>query len=167
MSTGSEFSSERSPSRVAFLEESRVRVLFVADRADVSGEIRECLAKFSYCDFDVVLESDLTRAAARIRGPVFDLLLVDGALAGVRRSALVDLASELATRLPVVVLSGTESLDSAGSATPVAGAERLALRAPLDAADLPSLLVRTLQRARRLGAVALPPVFFRLERSAA
>ena len=164
MSSGSEFSSESSPSRVAFLEESRVRVLFVADRAEVSGEIRECLAKFSHCDFDVTLEGDLTRAAARIRGQAFDLLLLDGALAGVRRSALVDLASELASRLPVVVLTGTESLIPVHVA--VAGADRPPLRAPFDDADLPSVLIRTLRRAGRLGTVALPPVFFRIERSA-
>lgn len=166
MSSGSEFSSESSLSRVAFLEESRVRVLFVADRAEVSGEIRECLAKFSYCDFDVMLEGDLTRAAAQIRGLAFDLLLLDGALAGVRRSALVDLASELASRLPVVVLTGTESMIPAHVAAAVAGADRPPLRAPFDEADLPSVLIRTLRRAGRLGTVALPPVFFRIERSA-
>ncbi len=166
MSSGSEFSSESRPSRVAFLEESRVRVLFVADRAEVSSEIRECLAKFSYCDFDVMLEGDLTRAAAQIRGLAFDLLLLDGALAGVRRSALVDLASELASRLPVVVLTGTESLSPVRAAALEAGAERGLMRAPFDEADLPSVLVRTLRRAGRLGTVALPPVFFRIERSA-
>ncbi len=166
MSSGSEFSSESSPSRVAFLEESRVRVLFVADRAEVGGEIRECLAKFSHCDFDVVLEGDLTHAAAQIRGQLFDLLLLDGGLASIRRSALVDLASELASRLPVIVLTGTEFLSPARADAPLAGADRPPLRAPFDDADLPSVLVRTLRRARRLGTVALPPVFFRIERSA-
>lgn len=166
MSSGSEFSSEPSPSRVAFLEESRLRVLFVADRAEVSGEIRECLAKFSHCNFDVVLEGDLTRAAAQIRGQLFDLLLLDGALAGVRRSALVDLASELAARLPVVVLTGTESLGHVRVGVPEAGAGRGPMRASFDDADLPSVLIRTLRRAGRLGTVALPPVFFRIERSA-
>jgi CheY-like chemotaxis protein len=142
---------------LVFLDESRMRVLLVADRPAVAAGIRAVLEKSSRCFFELAHELDLARAAARIRGPIFDLLLVDLGLSGVRRAAVVDVASELSTRLPVVALSGTEAFPIAESP------HGHAFHARLDEADLPSLLMRTRRRARRLGAVALSPVFCRLD----
>ncbi|MBK7949030.1 MAG: response regulator transcription factor [Deltaproteobacteria bacterium] len=139
------------------LDESRMRILLVADRPAVAAGIRAVLEKSSRCLFELAHELELARAAARLRGPIFDLLLIDLGLSGVRRAAVIDVASELSTRLPVVALSGTEAfaISEARSAH--------VFHARLHEADLPSLLLRTRRRARRLGAVALAPVFCRLD----
>jgi len=151
MQSRPERTSETGSPDLVLLDESRMRVLLVADRPRLLAGVRTVLEKSSRCFFDLDHELDLTSAAARIRGPVFDLLLVDLGLSAVRRSALIDVANELSTRIPVVALSGTESL-----AAP-------ALDDRLEAADLPALLLRTRRRARRLGAVAIAPVFCRLD----
>lgn len=157
MHSRSERTSESGSSDLVFVEDSRMRVLLVAERPRLVAGVRAVLEKSSRCVFELEHELDLTRAAARIRGPVFDLLLIDLALGGSRRSALVDGASELATRIPVVALAGTESLyASAGSAEPLVDDR-------LETADLPTLLLRTRRRASRLGTVALAPVFCRLD----
>ncbi|MBY0399037.1 hypothetical protein K2X89_01995 [Myxococcota bacterium] len=150
-----------------FLDESSMRVLLVADRPRLVAGLRAVLEKSSRCRFELTHEQELAQAAARIRGPVFDLLVIDLALAGHRRSAVVDVASELATRLPVVALSGTEALVVAGSSAAIDARDRLLqddlLSERLEAAELPALLMRTRRRARRLGAMALSPVFCRFD----
>lgn len=152
-----ESSNEPGDASAARVAEGRVRILFVADRDPLAALIRGALEK-SLGDFEVAVESALDLAAERIERERFDLLLLDLALASVRRSALMDRASELASRLPVVALSGTESIGqtTATSARPFADL--------LEEADLAAVLHRTLRRARRLGTFALPPVFCRLER---
>jgi len=143
-----------------FLDESCMRVLLVADRRWLAVEIRAVLEKSTRCCFELVHASDLPGAAACIPRERLDLMLLDLALAGVHRSAVVDVASELATRLPVVALSGTEPPpDLDRDADP-------GLRGPLERVDLPELLLTTRRRARRLGCVSLPPVFCRLDRRA-
>jgi DNA-binding NarL/FixJ family response regulator len=134
-----------------------MRVLLVADRMVLAREIRGVLEKTSGCVFEIVHALDPGHAAAQIQGTLFDLLLLDLGLGGIRRSALVDIASDLATRLPVVTLSGTEALPADHAAS------SHGLRSRLEEADLPAVLFRTRRRARRLGAVALAPVFCRLE----
>lgn len=147
----------RSPDSV-FLDESRMRVLLVADRPWLAAEIRAVLDKSSVCCFELVHELDLPQAAECVPRDRFDLLLLDLGLADIHRSALVDVASDLATRLPVVALSGTESWPHLDPEVDPG------LRGPLERVDLPGLLLRTRRRARRLGCVSLSPVFCRLER---
>jgi DNA-binding NtrC family response regulator len=158
MSTGPDYPSEAPAASSARLESARMRVLFVADRSLLAAEVRSVLEKSQRGDFELVLERGLDAATHRLHGERFDLLLLDLALVDTRRSLLVDRASELATRLPVVALSGTESF---GQLDP--GAPR-SIRAELEEADLAAVLHRTLRRAQRLGTVALAPVFCRLER---
>lgn len=159
MRTGPEFPSEAIAASPARSTDRHVRILFVADRALLAAPLRGVLEKSLNGDFEIVLEPLLDQAVLRIQRERFDLLLLDLALADVRRSALMDRASELATRLPVVALSGTESL---GLADPVG--PQTSLRDRLEEADLAAVVHRTLRRARRLGTFALPPVFCRLER---
>lgn len=137
--------------------EGRVRILLVADRDPLAVLVCRALEK-SLGDFEVAVELALDPAAARVEREPFDLLLLDLALAEVRRSALMDRASELAARLPVVALSGTESIGRGGASA------AYPLDELLEEADLAAVLHRTLRRARRLGTFALPPVFCRLER---
>lgn len=158
MSTGPDHSSEAPAATRARFESAPMRILFVADHARLAAEIRSVLEKSPRGDFELVLERGLDAATQRLHAERFDLLLLDLALADARRSVLVDRASELATRLPVVALSGTESLATLAPGAP------WSIRALLEEADLAAVLHRTLRRARRLGAVALAPVFCRLER---
>lgn len=169
MQSRPERTSEPGSPDLVFLDESRMRVLIVADRPRLVAGVRAVLEKSSRCLFDLDHALDLTQAAARIRGPVFELLLIDLGLGGVRRSDVVDVANELATRIPVVALSGTESLfPSAPSAPSLPSTRSPRSDEPvpherLEAADLPALILRTRRRACRLGAVALAPVFCRLD----
>jgi CheY-like chemotaxis protein len=155
----------RSP-RPARVEEAGVRVLFVADPSPVRSEIRQCLEKTLHCRFELVLECDLERAVAGVQGGGFDVLLLDLGLAGLPRRALVDRAHEIVSRLPVVLLSGTESLRARlvveGSGSAAAPASELL---ELEEVDLPGTLIQTLRRARRLGTAPVSPVFCRLERT--
>lgn len=157
MSTGTEYPNEASTAMAASLEGDRMRVLLVADRVPLAAAIQSVLEKSPRGDFELVVERDLACAARRIQAERVDLLLLDLALADVRRSVLVDRASELATRLPVVALSGTEAF------APNPSDSSRALQDQLEEADLAAVLQRTLRRARRLGSVALAPVFCRLE----
>lgn len=157
MGMGPEFSSDSNAEHFESFAQTRVRVLFVVDRSLLAASLRGALEK-SLVEFEIVVEPVLDRAAERIERERFDLLLLDLALAEIRRSVLVDRASALASRLPVVALSGTESIDPGLITNPRSLAELL------DEADLAAVLHRTLRRARRLGTFALAPVFCRLER---
>jgi DNA-binding NtrC family response regulator len=160
MRTGPEFSNDvNAAGLAASRSDAVVRILFVADRARLAHAIQSAFEKSLPGPFHLEVEPLLDQAALRIHHERFDLLLLDLALAGTRRSVLMDRASELATRLPVVALSGTESLGVAGS-----GGTHGSHRDPLEEADLAAVVHRTLRRARRLGTFALTPVFCRLER---
>src|SRR5678815_4457112 len=58
MHDGSEFLPEPGPARVAFLDAASVEVLLVADRGGLASELRECLAKFTACAFEVAEETE-------------------------------------------------------------------------------------------------------------
>ena len=102
MSTGAEYSSHRPRSEDARIDETFVRILFVEERSDVADEVRRSLGETGRGSFEVVRETSLVRAAAQIRGDSFDLLLVDPQLPDIERSAVLELANDLAHRLPVV-----------------------------------------------------------------
>lgn len=144
-----------------------MRVLLVSDPSRVRSEIQQSLAKATQCLFEVVLASDLEQAVASIQAEDVDLVVLDLALAGMPRRGLVDRAHELAARLPVVLLSGTASLEAglAAEAGMPIGAP-VSERLELEEVDLPGLLIQTLRRARRLGTAPVSPVFCRLERTA-
>ncbi len=160
MRTGPESASEASASGTAESPGApRGCILVVADRAPLARAICSVLEKSLPGDFEFRIEPVLERAAGRVQRERFDLLLLDLALADTRRAELMDRASELATRLPVVALSGTEDLGPADAIGAFAS-----FSDPLEEADLAAVLHRTLRRARRLGTFALAPVFCRLER---
>lgn len=161
MSTGAEFAGRRPRSEDARPDERHVRVLLVGARSLVLDEIRVCLDATGRASFDVVLESDLVDAAAQIRGEQFDLLLMDPQLPGVDRSSALELASDLAHRLPVVVLTGTEVLDRADEGM------RRRLADCVEEADVAGKLLSAIRRARRLGTGVMTPIFCRLEGLAA
>jgi len=158
MSTGAEYSSHRPRSEDARIDETFVRILFVEERSDVADEVRRSLGETGRGSFEVVRETSLVRAAAQIRGDSFDLLLVDPQLPDIERSAVLELANDLAHRLPVSRTTGTEELEGAPRDL------RDLIRERLVQADLPRKLLSAIRRARRLGTGVMTPEFCRLER---
>lgn len=155
MTTAAEFARHRPHAEEARVDERYVRVLFVEDRTDLAEEIRSSLGRAQRGSFEIVRENDFVTAAARVDS--FDLLLVDLSLGDVDRSAAIELANELAHRLPVVVLAGTEGLAEPGRAS-----DR-ELKSCVEHADIPGKLLQAMRRARRLGTGCFTPIFCRIE----
>lgn len=139
------------------MDERFVRILFVEDRGDVADEIRKSLDHADRGSFEVVRETNLVQAVALIEGESFDLLLLDLSLADVERSTAIELANDLAHRLPVVVLTGTEALED--RTVPI----REGLAACVEQADVPGKLLSAIRRSRRLGTGVMAPLFCRIE----
>ncbi|GEM_PF-3493539 len=161
MSTGAEFAGHRPHGDDARPDERHVRILLVEGRTLVADELRQTLATTTRASFEIVCESDLVAAAAQIRGEHFDLLLMDPNLPGIERTAALELANDLAHRLPVVVLTGTEPLDRADDDT------RSQLARCVRDADVAGKLLSAIRRSRRLGTGVMTPIFCRLEGLAA
>ena len=157
MSTGAEFSGHRPRGDDARRDERFVRILLVEDRTEVADALRQSLGRTSDASFDVVQETNLVAAAAQIKGDTFDLLVVDSQLAEVDRNAALELANDLAHRLPVVVLTGTQSLVECGDDL------RTRLRACIAHANVPAKLLSAIRRSRRLGTGVMAPTFCRIE----
>jgi len=157
MSTGAEFADHRPHVEKVRVDEKFVRILFVEDRMDIADEIRGTLDRARRGSFDVVREKDLVQAVALIEGETFDLLLLDLSLPNVARSTAIELANDLAHRLPVVVLTGTEALGESASS------DCTGLKARVEQADVPAKLLNAIRRSRRLGTGVMAPIFCRIE----
>ena len=157
MRTGSENPRHRPCVKECRDDEKFVRVLFIEDRTDVADEIRGSLGRAIRGSFEVIRETNLVEAVAQIEGESFDLLLLDLSLPNVKRSTAVELANDLAHRLPVVVLAGTEELDEPDA--------RICkdLKDCIEQADVPGKLLSAIRRSRRLGTGVMTPVFCRIE----
>lgn len=139
-------------------DESKLRVICVSAQASLVADLEGVFAKAVDCAFALDWVADPAILEAAIASREWDLAVLDLGRLGRRRAEAADLAGELALRLPVVVLTGTEAYDAR-----VTPADRSLLRARLEDAGLPAVLVRTLRRARRLGGAVIPPVFCRLD----
>ena len=139
------------------VDEKHVRVLFIEDRTDVADEIRGSLGRAARGSFDVTRETDLIEGVAMIEGESFDLLLLDLSLPNVERSTAIELANDLAHRLPVVVLTGTEELDEPDAQI------CQGLKACIEHADLAGKLLSAIRRSRRFGTGVMTPLFCRIE----
>jgi len=157
MSTGTEYTRHRPRGGDARIDEAFVRVLFVEDRMELAEEIHRSLGNALRGSFEVVREAELVRAAARIRGEEYDLLLIDLLLYEQDRSATIELAADLAHRLPVVVLTGMEAFVEPGRAA--CGG----LEACIENADVHGRLLSAIRRSRRLGTGVMSPVFCRID----
>ncbi|HKK52436.1 MAG TPA: response regulator [Myxococcota bacterium] len=158
MSTAAEFARHRPHAQEARIDEEFVRVLFVEDRTDFAEEIHKSLGRASRGSFDVIRESDLVEAGDRVRGGDYDLLLIDLSISEVDRSTAIELATELAHRLPVVVLTGMEVFSEIGARSRCQG-----LGACIENADVPGKLLWAIRRSRRLGTGVMSPIFCRIE----
>lgn len=157
MTTAAELSKHRPHSEGGRVDEQFVRILFVEDRADFAEGVRKTLGRCDRGSFEIIRESDLVRAGSRIGKDDFDLLLVDVTLESVDRGAAIELATDMAHRLPVVLLTGTEALlEPERECT--AEVDHC-----IEHADIPSKLLQAIRRYRRLGAAVMRPTFCRIE----
>lgn len=159
MSTGAEYARHRPHAQEARVDEEFVRILFVEDRSEFAEAMHKSLGNAARGSFEMVRETDLVRAAQQIEGERFDLLLLDLSLASIERAAAIELATDLAHRLPVVVLTGTEDCHPSGADRPIGRG----LAACIDHADVAGKLLSTIRRSRRLGTGVMSPVFCRIE----
>jgi CheY-like chemotaxis protein len=159
MSTGAEYARHRPHAQEARVDEEFVRILFVEDRTDFAEAMHQSLGRAARGSFDLVRESDLVRAAEQIQGERFDLLLVDLSLASIGRRAAIELANDLAHRLPVVVLTGTEDCRASDCGRP----DGRGLSDCIDHAEVAGKLLSAIRRSRRLGTGVMAPVFCRIE----
>lgn len=157
MTTAAELSQHRPHSEGGRVDEQFVRILFIEDRADFAEGVRKTLGRCERGSFEIIRESDLVQAAARVGKDDFDLVLVDVTLESVERTAAIELASDLAHRLPVVLLTGTEALLQAGRDCSTR------LDQCLDDANVPAKLLQAIRRYRRLGAAVMRPTFCRID----
>jgi len=157
MSTAAEFERHRTQAEDGRVDEHYVRILFVEDRTDFAEKIRSILGRCARGSFEIVRETDLVKAASHIRGDSFDLLLLDLSLGDVDRASAIELATDLAHRLPVVVLTGTEALAEL-DVDREPGVERC-----IEHADVPGKLLTAIRRYRRLGTGVMTPTFCRIE----
>ncbi len=157
MSASSDFADHRPSGGGSRIDENFVRILFVEDRRDVADEIHGLLGCSDRGSFEVIRETNLFKAAAKIEGNTFDLLLLDLSLLNIERTAAVQLANDLAHRLPVVVLTGTEELDEPSPTT------CKNLKHCMGHADVPGKLLAAIRRSRRFGTGVTTPLFCRIE----
>lgn len=157
MSTAADFARHRTHAREGRLDEEFVRLLFIEDRMVLADEIHESLGRASRGSFEVSRESDLVRARDRVESGDYDLLLIDLSIAKVDRATTIELATELAHRLPVVVLTGLEVLGETGGSRRHEG-----LAACIENSDVPSKLLWAIRRSRRLGTGVMSPIFCRI-----
>ena len=157
MSTGVELANRSWHGADFRANEKFVRILFIEERAELANEISGILGRAGRGSFEVVRETNLVKAIAQIDGEIFDLLLFDLSLPNVDRSAAIELANDLARRLPVVVLTGTEALKDENLRV------RGELRGVVEHADIPGKLLSAIRRSRRLGTGVMAPIFCRLE----
>lgn len=134
--------------------DARVRVLAVLNGPALRAPLGRVLEKSPTATFELAHVDEPGEVADLLATAGFELCLLEIASEPAARRARLDAAHALATRLPVVLLTGTESLALAPDV-------ELAVR--LEAAELPQLLLRTLRRTQRLGSLVLPPVFCRLD----
>jgi len=160
MSTGAEFARHRPHAPEARLDEKFVRILFVEDRTDFAEAVHRSLGTASRGSFDVIREHDLARVADQVESGGFDLLLIDLSISDGDRSTIIECATELAHRLPVVVLTGLEPFVEPDAASRCPG-----LGDCIANADVPGKLLWAIRRSRRLGTGVMSPIFCRIEGS--
>ena len=127
-------------------DEQAVRLLFVERSADYAALVHEALEHTGKGRFQVRHTGRLDTARAEAEAGALDAVLVD-ATPGAAPGDWIEEASELASRVPVIVLTGSESEDDAAT-TPEAAS---GLRDRIAASRLPDEILRAVRSHRRLG----------------
>ena len=137
-------------------DERAVRLLFVEHDSDYGDLVRATLDSATRGRFDVENAQRLDAAAARIGNGSYDALLLDfTGIEGDERGA-IEAAADLACRVPVIVLTGSEKAPEAGPPEDPAG-----VRERLARSRLPDAILRAVRRYRRLGQQGAEPIVLR------
>lgn len=137
-------------------DEGAVRLVFVEHSADYAALVCETLEQAPKGRFQVRHASEMDAALHDVEEGECDAVLVDWA-ADSAGPVTIDAASSLATRVPVIVLTGNED------ETEAEGSESEALcRDRIARSGLPDTILRAVRRHRRLGSSgAAEPIVWR------
>lgn len=158
MSTWTEFPSAPGTAPDVRTDENAVRVLLVDARADCVGLLCEALERAVRGHFVVDCASGF-RQAEQSLACGYDAVLVDLADAGRKAEGLAPYC-DLALRVPVVVLTGTE--DGALAIDEPSRRARDEALARIDRAALPATILDAVRRHRRLGVCCAEPMVCRI-----
>ncbi len=130
--------------------ENDVRLLFVEHSPDYAALVLETLDRATRGHFDVRHADRLDAAVADLAAGDYDALLLDWT--GDHSSpdegdATIDAASQIASRLPVIVLTGSEEHPQQAAAPD----EASAMRKGIEHSRLPDAILSAVRRHRRLG----------------
>ena len=131
----------------------RIRILFIEHDPGCAELVCTCLRKAPLGTFEVSQAERLVAARERLQDQAYDALLVDLAHVEGGRNAAMDAATELAGRLPVIVLTGTEDDTLGACGDPLERVER---------SDLARKILRAVRRHRRMLGAMLAPTFVRV-----
>jgi DNA-binding NtrC family response regulator len=144
------------------IDEDAVRVLMVEASVACASLLHAILRRARRGHFDVVEVAEVGQVLERevVEGD-YDALVIDLERLGTRAEPVLDFASAMAQRLPVVLLTGTADgrLTHPANAAAVAN---LPIRRRLERADIPATILRAIRRHRRVGAGGAGPVFCRI-----
>ncbi len=135
-----------------------VRVLLVEDSSDFATRVEIALCGHTRARFEVFHAHRLDSARCALETEGYDAMLVDLGPSDADRRATIDAASTLATRLPVIVMTGARASGDAPSTT----TDEVVFKQRFDRADLPGAILRAIDRHRRLGSVGQGPVICRI-----
>jgi len=158
MSTWTEFPSAPGHAPDVRTDENAVRVLLVEARTDCVGLLCEALERAERGHFVVDRASCFSQAEQSLPCG-YDAVLVDLAEAGRGDDSLAPYC-DLALRIPVVVLTGTED-GALAIEDPTRRARDEAL-ARIDRAALPATILHAVRRHRRLGVCCAEPMVCRI-----
>ena len=157
MSAGSYLDLDRDPGAGADADhpdarehENDVRLLFVEHSAEYGALVRETLDQATRGHFEVRHADRLEAAVDDLAAGDYDALLLDwtgdhGSSDG--GDTTIDAASQIASRLPVIVLTGSED-DHRNTPAPD---EATAMREGIEHSRLPDAILSAVRRHRRLG----------------
>ncbi len=130
-------------------KDGEVRLLFVEHSPDYAALVCETLDRAAHGHFEVSHADRLDAAERDIAVGHYDALLLDltGSDSSDGRSVTIDAASEIATRLPVILLTGSDE----EHASPGQVDEASAIREGIAHSPLPDAILGAVRRHRRIG----------------
>ncbi len=134
-------------------DEGAVRLLFVERSADYGALVRETLEHTRKGRFEVHHTDRLDAARHEVESGELDAVLVDLTVSPGAdtdpRSVSIEEASDLATRVPVIVLMGSEQDEAPAEKSD--GESESAVLARIACSRVPDEILRAVRRHRRLG----------------
>lgn len=143
-------------------DERAVRVLLVEDRPIFARIVCWALARATRGRFQIEQAGVFAQAVRRLKEELFDAILVDlGPRVGDEAEAALDAAEELAHRVPVIVLTGT-NVEVPETATRQDELAAYVQREHFECERLPCTILDAIKRHRRVGQLGADPIIYRL-----